>query len=197
MPCSEERDETSKLDHSLASRLLKARTILISGPVDEELTEKVVSQALVLDAESQEPIRVIITTPGGMVDFGFAIHDILRYVQSEIIAIGAGFVASMGVPILLSAKKENRLALPNTRFMMHQPSGGGGGQAKDVRITAQEIIKTRERLNMLIALETGQPIEKVATDSDRDFWMSSEQALAYGLITRIITSAREVRPQAS
>ena len=182
------------MDGSLINRLLKTRTILLNGAVDDEMAQAVVTQALVLDAESHDPIRVIVTTPGGSVDFGFAIHDILQYVESEVYCIAAGFVASMGVPIMLSAKSKNRLSLPNTRFMMHQPSMGGvAGQAKDIRITAQEIIKTREHLNALIAEETGNSIEKVTADSDRDFWMSAEEAREYGLISKINRSVNEIK----
>lgn len=191
MACPEEREDVPRKD-GVWARLLKTRTILISGPVEEELAERVIAQTLVLDAESHDPIRVIITTPGGMVDIGFAILDILRYVESPIIGIGAGFVASMGVPIMLAAEKQNRYALPNTRFMMHQPSGGAGGPATDIRITAQEIIKTRERLNRLIAERTGQPLEKVTADNDRDFWMTAEEAESYGLIAKIIRHAGDI-----
>lgn len=192
MGCSEEKD--NKPDSGLLNRLLKTRTILLNGAVDEEMAQEVVTQALVLDAESHDPIRVIVTTPGGSVDFGFAIHDILQYIESEVLCIGAGFVASMGVPIMLSAKSKNRYSLPNTRFMMHQPSMGGvAGQAKDIRITAQEIIKTREHLNALIAEETGKPIEKITADSDRDFWMSADEAREYGLIHKIIRSMNDLK----
>jgi len=192
MACPEERDEGQRPDTIIAARLLKTRTVLIQGAVEEELAERVIAQTLVLDAESHDPIRVIITTPGGMVDIGFAVHDILRYVQSEIFCIGAGFVASMGVPIMLAAPRQNRMALPNTRFMMHQPAAGIAGPATDIRISAREILKTRDRLNRLIAEETGQSLEKVSTDNDRDFWMSAEEALAYGLIARVIRSAKEI-----
>ncbi|MCX5758004.1 MAG: ATP-dependent Clp protease proteolytic subunit, partial [Candidatus Hydrogenedentes bacterium] len=156
------------------------------------LAEQVIAQSLLLDSESHDPIRVVLTTPGGMVDVGFAIHDIFKFITAPITIISAGFVASMGIPILLSAPKERRFSLPNTRFMMHQPSGGAGGQAKDIRITAQQIIKTRERLNQLISLETHQPLEKIAADSDRDFWMTAEEALEYGLISRIVGNAKEI-----
>lgn len=189
MACSEEREEKGP---DLSARLLKARTILISGPIEEELAERVISQALILDAESHEPIKVFVTTPGGAVDVGFAIHDILKYVESEVVCVGAGYVASMGVPIMLAARKERRFALPNTRFMMHQPSAGAAGQAKDIRITAQEILKVRERLNQLIADETGQPLDKISTDSDRDFWMSAEEALEYGLISKVVANSQEI-----
>jgi ATP-dependent Clp protease protease subunit len=190
MPCPEERVEKAE---GYVNRLLKTRTILINGPIDEDLAERIISQSLILDAESHDPIRVVVTTPGGMVDVGFAVYDILRYIESRVICIGAGFVASMGVPIMLAAEKRDRCALPNTRFMMHQPSGGAGGPAKDIRITAQEIMKVRERLNNLIAQETGQSLEKVAADSDRDFWMSAQEALEYGLISKIVLTAKDVK----
>ncbi len=155
-------DEPTPRDNGLAPRLLKARTILLTGEIDHELAERVVAQLLILDAES------------------------------KIITVGAGWVVSMAVPILLGAQKENRLSLPNTRFMIHQPIGGVGGQATDVRIAAQEIIKIRERINHLFAAETGQPLEKIAADSDRNFWLSAEEARQYGLVSRIIQSARDI-----
>lgn len=191
MACPESKEEPKGA--GFIERLLKTRTILINGAIEEETAEEVMTQALVLDAESHDPIKVFVTTPGGVIDFGFAIHDILQFVESPVYCIGAGFVASMGVPIMLSAKKDRRFALPNTRFMMHQPSTGAAGQAQDIRITAQEIIKIRERLNHLIAEESGQPYEKVAADSDRDFWMSSEEALEYGLISKIVRSAKDIK----
>lgn len=173
--------------------VLKTRTIVIAGQVDQEMAERVISQLVVLDNQSHDPIRVIITSQGGHVDSGYAIHDMLRYIESEVFTIGAGWVASIAVPILFgAAKKQNRVALPNTRFLLHQPSGGAGGQLQDIRIEAQEILKIRERINRLIAAETGQPVEKVQRDCDRNFWMSAEEALAYGLISRIVRSAKEV-----
>ncbi len=177
---------------ALAARLLKTRTILISGSVDEELAERVITELLILDGESHDPIRVFITSPGGHVDAGLAIHDVLRFVKSEIIAIGAGWVASIAVPILFGAPKKNRLALPHTRFLLHQPSGGAAGQMKDIRIEAQEIMKIRKRLNEMIARETGQSYEKVYEDSDRNFWMSAEEALEYGVIARVIEATDDI-----
>jgi ATP-dependent Clp protease protease subunit len=189
---AEECESKSNGSEGFASRLLKTRTVLVTGEVDHELAEKVISQLLVLDAESHDPIRVVITSNGGHVESGFAIHDIMRFVQSEVIAIGAGWVVSIAVPILFGAKKEKRYALPNTRFMIHQPMGGVGGQASDVRIAAQEIMRIRERLNQMISNETGQPLEKVAADCDRNFWLSAEEAKEYGLISQIISSAGEI-----
>jgi ATP-dependent Clp protease, protease subunit len=182
-----------KNENAMSSRLLKARTIVIADEVDHELAERVISQLLVMDSESQEPIRMILTTNGGHIESGFAIYDVMRFVESEIIVVSAGWVVSMGVPILFGAKKENRLSLPNTRFMLHQPLGGVGGQASDVRIAAQEIIKIRGRINQLVSEETGQSLEKVTADSDRNFWLSADEALQYGIISRIIYTAKDIR----
>lgn len=179
-------------NEGMLARLLKSRTILINGTVDQELAERVIAQLLVLDTESNDPIKVIITSPGGHVDSGFAIHDMMKYIASPLITIGAGWVASIAVPILFGAPKEKRFSLPNTRFLIHQPSGGAGGQLADIRIEAQEILKIRKRINEMISEETGQPIEKVAKDSDRNFWMSAQEALEYHLISKIITNVKEL-----
>jgi len=172
--------------------MLKTRTVLISGAVDDQLAERTIRQLLILDAESHDPIRVLITSQGGHVDSGFAIHDMLRFIDSPVVAIGAGWVASIAVPILFGAPKDRRYSLPHTRFLLHQPSGGAGGQASDISIEAEEILKVRERLNQLIADETGQPVERVAKDSDRNFWMDPQQAREYGLVSEVITSASEI-----
>lgn len=191
MECPQEPEQTLRPEGVL-SRLLKARTILLTGEVDQELAERVMSELLVLDADSQDPIRMVVTSQGGHVDSGYAIHDIMRFVRSDVIAIGAGWVASIAVPIMFGANREHRLALPNTRFLLHQPSGGAGGALQDIRIEAQEMLKIRERLTELIATETGQPIDKVRKDSDRNFWMSAEEALEYGLVARIVRSVDDI-----
>ncbi len=176
-----------------ASLLLDTRTVLINGEVDHEMAEKVIAQLVVLDAKSNDPIKVIITSEGGHVDSGYAIHDMMRLVKSKIIAIGAGWVASIAVPILFGAEKSERYSLPNTRFLLHQPSGGAGGQLSDIRIEAQEIIKIRKRINKLIADETGQSEEKVAADSDRNFWMTAKEAKDYGLIAKIVSKMDDIK----
>jgi len=198
MYCSDDdEDEKKKKEAEAAkaegyvSKLMKARIVLVNGTVDQELAEKVMTQLFALDADSNDPIRVIITSPGGHVDSGYAIHDTMRYVKSPVITIGAGWVASIAVPILFGGDRGKRYSLPNTRFLLHQPSGGAGGQAADIRIEAQEILKIRQRINGLISEETGQPVDKVALDSDRNFWMNANEALEYGLISKIITSADE------
>jgi ATP-dependent Clp protease protease subunit len=188
---SKDDDDEKKRD-DLGSLILKARTVLVNGQVDQELAQKVVSQLIVLDAESHEPIKVIITSPGGHVDSGYAIHDMIKFIESPVVTIGAGWVASIAVPIFFGAPKGKRYSLPGTRFLIHQPSGGAGGQAADIRIEAQEIIKIRKRINEMIARETGQSVEKVTKDSERNFWMSAEEAVKYGLVDKIITKSSEV-----
>ena len=187
----EERVEPKRSD-SLLDRLLKTRTIVLAGEIDQDLAERVISELMILDADSHEPIRVLVTSQGGHVDSGFAVHDVMRFISSKVITIGVGWVASIAVPIMFGAEKEDRYSLPNTRFLIHQPSGGIGGQLQDIRIEAQEMLKIRERLNQLIARETGQSVEKVRADSDRNFWMSAEEARKYGLVSRIISSVSEL-----
>lgn len=185
--CEEEKPAPQE---GLSLRLLKNRVVIVSGEVTQELAEKTITQLLLLDYESQEPITVYVCSPGGHVDSGFAIYDIMKFIQSPVTTIGVGWVASIAVPIMMGAPKERRLALPNTRFLIHQPSGGAGGQAADIRIEAQEILKIRERINRLLSEETGHPIEKIAKDSDRNFWMSAEEALEYGLIGEIVSKRK-------
>ncbi len=183
-------DEPSK-ESPMTGMLLKSRVVMVSGEVHQELAEDVISRLLVLDSQSHDPIRVIISSPGGHVDSGYGIHDVMRFIASPVTAIGVGWVASIAVPILLGAEKERRFSLPNTRFLLHQPSGGAGGQAADIRIEAQEILKIRRRINALISEETGKPEEDVARDSDRNFWMNAEEALQYGLVSKVISSIKE------
>lgn len=187
----EDKNDEAK-QNGLASHLLKTRTILLTGQVDQELAERVISQLVILDADSEDPIRFIICSQGGHVDSGFAIYDMMRFVKSPVYAIGTGWVASIAVPIMMGAAKEHRLSLPNARFLIHQPSGGVGGQAADIRIEAQEIIKLRLRINELISAETGQKIEKVTQDSDRNYWMNAEEAKNYGLVSKIVKNVREL-----
>ena len=179
-------------DEGMGLRMLKTRTVLVTGPVDDKLAERTIEKLLILEAENHDPIRVMITSQGGHVDSGMAIHDMLRFIESPVVTIGVGWVASIAVPILFGATRERRYSLPHTRFLLHQPSGGAGGQATDIRIEAEEILKVRERLNALIAGETGQSVERVTKDSDRNFWMDAQQAREYGLVGRVITRTGEI-----
>jgi ATP-dependent Clp protease protease subunit len=193
-PRRKDRDQNEKepRHEGMASRLLKIRTAIVAGQVDESLAEKLVAQLLILDGDSHEPIRVIVTSQGGHVDSGYAIYDVLRCIESPVITIAAGWVVNIAVAILMGAEKKRRYSLPNTRFLLHQPSGGAGGQASDIRIAAEEILKLKDRLNRLIAEETGKSLELVAEDCDRNFWMSAEDALEYGIIGKIVRRAREI-----
>ena len=172
--------------------LFKARTVLIFGEIDMRMAERVSAQLLALAADSADkPIKVIINSPGGHVESGDTIHDMIRYCGPQVKVIGTGWVASSGAHIFLGATKENRLCLPNTRFLLHQPAGGVRGQASDIEIEAEEIIKMRDRVNRIIARETGQTIEKIVADTQRNFWLSAEEAVEYGIVSKIINNATE------
>ena len=191
----DEKEEKSKSPEpqssEIAKALFKSRTVLVFGEVDMKMAERVTAQLLAY-AESEGDIRVIVNSPGGHVESGDTIHDMIRFVGNRVKIIGTGWVASAGAHIFLGAKKENRLCLPNTRFLLHQPAGGMRGQASDITIEAEEILKMRARLIKEIAVETGQPYEKVVADTERNFWMGAEEAVKYGLVGKVISSASEV-----
>ena len=176
----------------VTNALFKARTVLIFGEVDMKMAERVSAQLLAYAAEGEGDIRVIVNSPGGHVESGDTIHDMIRFVGPRVKMIGTGWVASAGAHIFLGAKKENRFCLPFTRFLLHQPLGGVRGQATDIEIEAEEIIKMRERLIREIATETGQPYEKVVKDTERNFWIGAEDAVKYGLASKVVISASEV-----
>jgi len=172
--------------------LFKARTVLIFGEIDMKVAERVCGQLIAYAAEGKGDIRVIINSPGGHVESGDTIHDMIRFCGPRVKMIGTGWVASAGAHIFLGAEKENRFCLPNTRFLLHQPLGGVTGQASDITIEAEEIIKMRERINRIIARETGQSYERVVNDTDRNFWISAEDAVPYGLVSRVVARADDV-----
>jgi ATP-dependent Clp protease, protease subunit len=174
---------------TVLQNLFKSRTITIFGEINQKVAESTVAQLLALAVENDDPIKVFINSPGGHVESGDSIHDMIRFIKPEVKVIGTGWVASAGAHIYLAAKKENRLCLPNTRFLIHQPLGGAGGKATDIAIEAKEIIKMRRRINEVIARETGQPLERVEKDTDRNYWMSAEEAKEYGLVSRIIENS--------
>ncbi len=191
----DEKDEDRMEKESVVGMdLLKNdRTIVISEPVTPKLTHRMLAQLLWLDSQSEKPIKLYINTPGGSADDGFAIHDLIRFIKAPVINISVGLNASAGSLILLAVPKERRLCLPNSRIMIHQPSGGGRGRVTDLEITADEILKLRHRANELIAKETGNTLEKVERDTDRDCWLSAEEAKSYGLVSRIIRSLRDIQ----
>jgi ATP-dependent Clp protease, protease subunit len=177
---------------SMEERLLKNRTILIFGEIDMDLAMDVTKRLLIMSAESSDEIQIFINSPGGHVESGDTIFDVIRFVNAPVKVIGTGWVASAGALIYAAADLENRYSLPNTRFLLHQPAGGMQGQASDIAIEAQEILKMRRRLNEIFARQTGQPIEKVEEDTDRNFWMSAQEAKSYGLVGKIVESTEEI-----
>lgn len=177
------KDAADKHEEQL---LFKGRYVMIFGEIDDKMAHATCRRLLALSQESDAPITLLISSPGGHVESGDAIHDIIRFVRAPVTTVGTGWVASAGTHIYLAAPKERRLALPNTRFMIHQPAGGAGGQASDIAIQAREIIRARERIASAIANATGQPLERVAADIERDYWMSTAEAIDYGLVSRVI-----------
>ena len=192
MPCKDNNDEKK---HSIDSFevLQKTRTVIISEEVSQKLAGRVCTQLLYLQELSNDPIKILINTQGGHVEAGDTIHDMIKFVKPEIIMVGTGWVASAGILIYLAAKKENRYSLKNTRYLIHQPSGGAYGQATDIKIEAEEIIKMKKRLNKIISDGTGQPLDKVTNDSDRNFWLGAEEAIEYAIVNKIITSIKEIK----
>ena len=177
----------------IEEKIFKTRSVMIYGGIDMKKAQDVTEKLIALSAVADDPIKVFINSPGGHVESGDTIFDMIRAVKPRVIVIGTGWVASAGA-LIFSAPRDpkDRLALPNTRFMLHQPSGGVGGQASDISIEAQEILKMRQRLNESFAKQTGQSLEKIEHDTDRNFWMSAEEAKAYGLVGRIISSLDEI-----
>ncbi|PKK88744.1 MAG: ATP-dependent Clp protease proteolytic subunit [Candidatus Wallbacteria bacterium HGW-Wallbacteria-1] len=195
--CDEEEEEDEKVSNGsseskLFEKLLKLRTIFISGEINKDLADKVMKQLLVLEAASDDPINVYIDSPGGDADAGFAIFDFLKFVKPRIRTICAGLTASAGSLILLAAEKEDRLSLPNSRILIHQPLGGAMGSATEIAIQAEQIIKLRQRINEVISEATGQDIKKVSRDTERDCWLTAQESLEYGLISRIISRKDEL-----
>ena len=190
----EENQEEKKRepDFGLFERILKTRNILLSGDINKTLAERVIRQLILLEAESEEPVRVFIDSPGGDADAGYAIFDMMRFVKPQVMTIGMGLVASAGAIILLAAPKERRVGLPNSHYLIHQPLSGMRGVATEIEIHARELDRLRRRINKLIAEETGQPLEKVEKDTDRDYWMGAEEAQGYGLIARIVSRREEL-----
>jgi len=184
--------EKSPFFDPLAGKMLKTRTILISGEINKELAEKTIRQLLLMEAMNNEPIRIFIDSPGGDADAGYAIFDMIRFVKPDIWTIGMGLVASAAAIIQLAAPKERRLGLPNSHYLIHQPLSGIRGVATDIEIHAKELEKLREKINQLIAEETGNMKEQVEKDTDRDYWMNAAEAVNYGLISRIIVNRNEI-----
>ena len=188
-----EKQQNSKDTSSVVvEKLLSSRSLIISGEINQELAEKVATQLLILQEMGDEPIKLFINSQGGHVEAGDTIHDMIKFIKPRVIIIGTGWVASAGITIYLAADKEDRYSLPNTRYMIHQPLGGCQGQATDINIEAKEIVRVRKRINNIISNATGQPLEKVEKDTDRNYWLNAEEAVDYGILNKIITSYDEL-----
>jgi ATP-dependent Clp protease protease subunit len=189
---NEAEKEEQRPAFKMSEKLLETRTITIFGEINMKLAQEVTQKLLILAADSDEDIKIFINSPGGHVESGDTIYDMIRFVKPKVKVIGTGWVASAGALVYAAAEKECRFSLPNTRFLLHQPMGGAVGQASDIAIEAEEIIKMRKRLNEIFAKQTDQPLEKVEKDTDRNFWMSAKEAHKYGLVGTIIESIDEV-----
>ena len=190
---AEEELEKSEEKNPMMLKLLKQRTILIYGEINQDLAKSVTEQLLYLSAVSDDPITMFINSQGGHVESGDTIHDIIRFIKPKVKMIGTGWVASAGITIYLAADKKDRYSLPNTRYMIHQPAGGVQGQSTEIQIEAKEILRMRKRVNKLIAKATGQTLEQIEKDTDRNFWLSAEEAKDYGIVGKIIESDSAVK----
>jgi ATP-dependent Clp protease, protease subunit len=188
---SEEKRDPLFPPHAMA-KLFASRTVLLFGEITSAVAERVGAQLLALAAESAAPIRMIVHSQGGHVEAGDSIHDIVRFIAPEVRMIGTGWVASAGAMVFVAAKPECRFALPNTRFLLHQPLGGVGGAASDIEIETRQILAVRERINRIFARETKQSYDRIVADTQRNFWMNAAQAQEYGLVARIVERHTEV-----
>lgn len=175
-----------KREDLLTERMLETRTVLIYGEINQELAKRACNQLIMLNQMSKDPIKVFLNSQGGHVEAGDTIHDMIRFIEAPVYMIGTGWVASAGITIYLGADKDKRYSLPNTRYMIHQPMGGAQGQATDIAIEAKEIRRVRERINRIISEGTGQSLERVEEDTDRNFWMNADEAQQYGIVGQII-----------
>ncbi len=184
--------EAARQFNMLERTLFEHRTLTLFGEITKDVAQRTAERLLSLSFESDDPITMFIGSPGGHVESGDTIFDMIGYIKPTVRVVGTGWVGSIATHIYLAPEREHRFCLPNTRFLIHQPAGGFGGDATDIEIHAREIVKTRERINRIIAERTGQPLERVAEDTDRDHWMSAEESLEYGLVGKIVASAEEI-----
>ncbi len=193
----EEEKDTPKSDEQMPRAFeqlfFKSRNVIITGGIDDKLAARVVTQLLALAQDSDDPINLFISSPGGHVESGDMVHDMIKFIKPKVRTIGSGWVASAGALIFVGADKENRYCLPNTRFLLHEPSGGVGGTASDIWIQAEQIRIMRERFHTLFAEATGQTPQRIADDTARDFWLNTAQAKDYGLLGTVIRSMDELK----
>lgn len=193
MNTNEENPAKNEKTENIVEQLtFKSRFVLIFGEINHAMARATSERLIALAQESNAPIHMLISSPGGHVESGDVIHDMIKFIRAPVTTVGTGWVASAGTLIFLAAPKERRVCLPNTRFMIHQPSGGMGGPAMDIAIQAKEMVKIRERIARITAKQTGKPIERVLLDMDRDFWMNAEEAVEYGIVSRIIENHQEL-----
>ncbi|MCY4324309.1 MAG: ATP-dependent Clp protease proteolytic subunit [Gammaproteobacteria bacterium] len=189
------KDSKDKKEHVLpgvARTLYKHRKLAIFGEITQDVAREVCQQLLAMSLVGDDPITIYLSSPGGHVESGDSIFDVIRFIKPRVRIVGTGWVGSIATHIYLAAEKEDRLALPNTRFLIHQPAGGAGGDASDIEIHARELLKTRERINSIMAERTGQPLEKITEDTERDFWMSVEESIEYGIVGQVISRIDEL-----
>ena len=188
----EKPDLPSALTDPIRERLFRSRSLIISGEINQQQASNVISQLIAMQEESDEPITLYINSQGGHVESGDTIHDMIRFVKPQVRMVGTGWVASAGALIYVAVPREQRFCLPQTRFLLHQPAGGMAGTAADIDIEAREILRMRQRLNQIFAEQTGQPIERIEQDTRRNFWLSAEEAIEYGLAGKIIRHVDEI-----
>ncbi|MES1156293.1 MAG: ATP-dependent Clp protease proteolytic subunit [Alphaproteobacteria bacterium] len=191
----EDDDKTKDMPNAPAvveKALFDARVVMLTGEVNDQQARRVTERLFALAAQNAQPITFVISSPGGHVESGDMIHDVIKFINAPVKMLGTGWVASAGALIYCAAERQNRFCLPNTRFLLHEPRGGIGGMASDVEIQAREILRMRERLNQIFATATGQPIDKIKRDIDRDYWMLADEAKAYGLVGKIVRSQAEM-----
>jgi len=181
--------ERSTLEERMS---FQSRFVLLFGEIDDKLAMSTCRRLLALAEQSEAPITLLVSSPGGHVESGDAIFDMIRFVRAPVTTVGSGWVASAGCHVFLAPPKERRVCLPNTRFMIHQPAGGAGGQATDIAIQAKEILRTRERIARVIATQTGKSVAAVLSDMERDFWMSAQEAVTYGIVSRVIDRQKDL-----
>lgn len=187
------RKDDKANDDMIFQKMLKTRTILLSGEVNKELSEKIIRNLILMESESDTPISIMIDSPGGDADSGFAIFDMIRFIKVPVHTIGVGLVASAAALILLAVPRERRIALPNSHYLIHQPLSGMRGVATEIEIHAKEVAKLKAKINKLIAEETKRPLNKVSRETERDYWLDAEEAVAYGLVDKIVTTREEFK----
>lgn len=193
---SGDNDDDKKRDDTGNGRVselfFKSRNVLITGEINDKLANQVATRLIALAEDGDDPINVFISSPGGHVESGDMVHDMIKFIAPTVRTIGSGWVASAGALIFVAAKKSNRFCLPNTRFLLHEPRGGIGGSVSDIQIQAEQIRIMRERFHRIFSEATGQTTRKIAADTRRDFWLNTDQAIKYGLLGKVISSAREL-----